>query len=130
MNKLNKSIFAALCIALIIAIGYRVRVDVTTMTPKPKRIPTVTIDPELQLRAEKELATEAIFRTAVLEKNVQEWAVDPKNKLQVRAVELKNKLRDRDAFMQECRTQSREQLLQTVEDLARLAGDCEQERRQ
>jgi hypothetical protein len=105
MNKLNKFILAALCLTLLVVVGYRVRDYVYTSAPKPLPLPTATIEPQLIRRAEKELSPQAIFRT----------------------VELKEKLRDRDAFMRECRTLSREQLLERVEDLARIAGDCEAE---
>jgi hypothetical protein len=104
MNKLNKSIIAALCLTLIVVVGYRLYLFVGVSAAKPKPMPTVTIDPELLRRAEKELSPQTIFK----------------------AVELKNKLRDRDSFMRECRTLSREQLLQRIEDLAWLAGNCQE----
>ena len=105
MNKLNKSIIAALCLALVFTISYRRRAIISATTPTSTPIPVASIDPELLRRADKELSPQAIFR----------------------AVELKNKLRDRDAFMRECRTHSREQLLERIEDLTRIVGDCEAE---
>jgi hypothetical protein len=104
MSKLTKAdkfiVIPALCLILaaLIGVGIYVRNNPTTTQA------TVNIDPELQRRADKELSPQAIFK----------------------AVELKNKLRDRDAFLQECQTLTRDQLLETIEELTRLAGDCKE----
>ena len=102
MGKLYKKdifIVAAFCLTLGICVGYTIGDRVSAPAPTP------TINPDLLRRAEKELSPDAIFK----------------------AVELKNKLRDRDAFMRECETLSREQLLERIEDLSRIIGDCEAE---
>ena len=102
MGKLSKKdifIVAAFCLTLGICVGYAIGDHVSAPAPTP------TINPALLRRAEKELSHDAIFK----------------------AIELQNKLRDRDAFMRECETLSREQLLGRIEDLVRIIGDCEAE---
>jgi len=105
MNKVHKSIMASLVLALIFTLNYRRRVFIASITPTATPVPTVTIEPELQRRADKELAPQVIFRLVALE----------------------DKLKNRDKFMQECRTLKREQMLERIEDLARIAGNCEDE---
>ena len=101
MCKLSKDIFivVAFCLTLGIRVGYAIGDRVSAPAPTP------TINPALLRRAEKEPSPDAIFK----------------------AVELKIKLRDRDAFMREYETLSREQLLERIEDLARIIGECEAE---
>src|SRR5262249_5135122 len=96
MCKLSKDIFivVAFCLTLGIRVGYAIGDRVSAPAPTP------TINPALLRRAEKEPSPDAIFK----------------------AVELKIKLRDRNAFMREYETLSREQLLERIEDLARIIG--------
>jgi hypothetical protein len=103
MNKLSKLdlvLLALFASALIFSIGYGIRLRTSPATKKPH-----VIDPALLQRAEKELSPEAIFKS----------------------LELKNKLRDRNAFMRECETLSREQLLERIQELTKIIKACEVE---
>jgi len=99
LSKKDIFIVAAFCLTLGICVGYGIGDRVSVPAPTP------TIDPTLLHRAEKELSTDAI----------------------VKDLELRNKLRDREAFMSECKTLSREELLERVEQFTRIIGDCEAE---